>query len=522
MTTLIDDARVTELETLVEEAARANEKGVEHFIEPAAGVLKRAEAARMHIIFGRRGSGKSSLLRKVCANLTINRSPIAYVDLEPFKGHSYPDVLLSILIETFEAFATWLDTAAVNPANKRGFWDRLFGTKPTRKPLDKKAAKALADDLRVQVRELTEQLHREDQLLTRTRAQTERADETSSADGLKLASAPLTAATKQSQKTADKNAIEVATEYRDDKTSFLHRHIQTYRKLFKRLSELAGGDAFLVLDDAYHLRKIDQPRVLDYVHRIAKGNNTWLKIGTIRHRATWYVNGDPPIGLKIGDDADDIDLDLSLERFRTTREFLVRILDGLMERTGLQRQEIVTDGALDRLVLASGGVARDFLGIFRRSISKARERNDNRGERVNVEDVNNAAGDYDATKQEEFHLDVLDGENALQAEYERIRSFCTRESRRNIFLLDKDAPPALRAAVMELVDLRLIHQVDSRVTVSGRKSHVFEAYMLDVSQYTAARKIRDFEIIEFWQSNSREKMRLASIIYAPHVSRPAP
>ena len=39
--------------------------------------------------FGRRGSGKSSLLRKAGADLTLDRRPIAHVNLEAFKGHSY-------------------------------------------------------------------------------------------------------------------------------------------------------------------------------------------------------------------------------------------------------------------------------------------------------------------------------------------------------------------------------------------------------------------------------------------------
>lgn len=50
--------------TLVEEAARSTKQGVIHFIEPAPGTLRRAISKRHHIVFGKRGSGKSSLLQK--------------------------------------------------------------------------------------------------------------------------------------------------------------------------------------------------------------------------------------------------------------------------------------------------------------------------------------------------------------------------------------------------------------------------------------------------------------------------
>ena len=80
--------------TLVEEAARSTEQGVKRFIEPAQGTLRRAVSKRHHLIFGRRGSGKSSLLRKAAADLTVGRRPIAYVDMEAFKAHTYGMQLL--------------------------------------------------------------------------------------------------------------------------------------------------------------------------------------------------------------------------------------------------------------------------------------------------------------------------------------------------------------------------------------------------------------------------------------------
>ena len=112
---ILDAVGMDRLLTLVEEAARSTQEGVRHFVEPAPGTLLRATTKRHHIVFGRRGSGKSSLLRKAAADLTIDRRPIAYVNLEAFKGHSYPDVLLSILIATLVEFQKWMDSAAIHP-----------------------------------------------------------------------------------------------------------------------------------------------------------------------------------------------------------------------------------------------------------------------------------------------------------------------------------------------------------------------------------------------------------------------
>ena len=158
----ITDADLEALALKVEEAARSTEEGVRYFIEPAPGTLRRAVAKRHHVIFGRRGSWKSSLLRKAGADLTVDRRPIAHVNLETYKSHSYPDVLLSVLIATFKAFSEWMRTAAVSPANKTSFWDRLFGTKPRRAAFNRKECAALVTRLDTQVKQLEEQLHSSD------------------------------------------------------------------------------------------------------------------------------------------------------------------------------------------------------------------------------------------------------------------------------------------------------------------------------------------------------------------------
>jgi len=73
---------IDRLLTLVEEGARASQRAVERFIEPAQGTLARAISRRHHLVFGRRGSGESSLLFKAADTLAKDGHAIAFVDLE--------------------------------------------------------------------------------------------------------------------------------------------------------------------------------------------------------------------------------------------------------------------------------------------------------------------------------------------------------------------------------------------------------------------------------------------------------
>lgn len=221
--------------------------------------------------------------------------------------------------------------------------------------------------------------------------------------------------------------------------------------------------------------------------------------------------------MKLGDDADEIDLDLSLEKYSLAKDFLVKILTNFASTAQVPSlSSFLTGGAIDRLVLASGGVARDFLSIFRRSVDVARERRGGpRGQKVGVEDVNAAAGEYDSSKRQEFKRDTLDDKVPLEDEFQKLREFCLDKNNTNCFLLDKEQRSREVDLIHELVDLKLIHLVRSRVTVSGRRGRIYEAYMLDLSQYAGARKRRDLQIVEFWKPSSKEALRKKSLIYSP-------
>lgn len=514
---VLHSQEVDDILVLCEEVMRATPEGAHRFIEPAPGVLSRAKSKQHNIVFGRRGSGKSSLLRKMAADLTIDRRPIAFVDMETFKGHSYPDVLISVLIKSLKEFEKWLNSAATNPATKTSFWKKLFGTKPSRPPFSKKETEALAERLKLLISSLEEQLIKPEKSENETREEKSSQGKIESSlktegntGALKLASDINISSSKTNNKS-------LTTKYLSHKIEYLHQNILKFQQFFFDLSTLSDGPSFLVLDDLYHIRKSDQASVIDYFHRIAKGNGLWLKIGTIKHRSQWYQHSDPPLGVKLGDDAKEINLDISLEKFEILKDFLKKILSNLiLEKAQFQIRDLINPTALDRLIIASGGVTRDFVGIFSNSISIARNRgtNHHRGTKVGAEDINAAAGEYDGNKREEFKLDTAEDRAELEKAFQRLVTFCTEQSKCNIFLISQKTTGPTKDAVDQLIDLRLIHPVKSRVTLKkGAAGELYEAYMLDVSQYTASRKVHDFHMIDLSSSSKDEEIRRSSLIF---------
>jgi hypothetical protein len=515
----IQNDAVRKLSKLVEESTRATKESVRYFIEPTPGVLDKAKNKRHHIIFGRRGSGKSSLLHKVAADLTVSRTPIAYVDVEQFKGHSYPDVLISVLISTLKSFQTWLDTAATNPASKTSFWKRLFGTTPNRAAFPRKDTTTLSAEFARMIADLDRVLHQSEEMKNKESLRSDESNETKL--GSKVGSGkvmPLNASVEAHLVGKRGESREMQSEYTSRKIEVLHRNMMQYKELFEKLSKLANGPAFLLLDDLYHLRLSDQALVLDYFFRIAKNANLWLKVGTIRHRSQWYVRGNPSVGMKLGDDADEIDLDATLEKYDLTKDFLFRILTQLARDTGVRLDEILVDGGRDRLVLTSGGVARDFLSIFRRSIDTVSERiirkELTRGPKIGVEDVNIAAGELGQFKEEDFARDTSeDDQMRLKSALDHISEFCVSKANASCLLIEKDMPGDGAQAVNELVDLKFLHRAKSRVTVRDRSGRLYDAYMLDISRYTGERTRRGLEVVKFWGKGSEDALRRANLIY---------
>lgn len=263
----IESEKADNFAATLEEATRSTDEGVKYFIEPAKGTLSRGKTRRHHFIFGRRGSGKSSLLNKLKSEFTLERTPVAYVDLETFKGHSYPDVLISILIKTLESYEDWLSTAGVFPASKQSFWQKLFGAKPREKSLDKGRVGDLLKRIGTMKAELNVLLlEPEESSRVRTASQEKQAtiggNASTSIGRFKLG---------VDGNRTNNAGKKIQDTYTSKKMETLHRRILDFKSLFGDIALISERACYLLVDDLYHIKSGSQAHVVDYFHRITKG-----------------------------------------------------------------------------------------------------------------------------------------------------------------------------------------------------------------------------------------------------------
>lgn len=257
---------------------------------------------------------------------------------------------------------------------------------------------------------------------------------------------------------------------------------------------------YIFLDDIHYLPVQHVPHFLDLLHGVTRDNPVWLKIAGIQHQTRWFIPS-PPTGLQTGHDASIINLDITLEHPEKAKEFLQDVLRGYFEECeALPVSKVLSASAIDRLVLASGGVPRDFLTLCAASIQTARQRTN--AQTVGVQDVNSAAGTIGQTKLQELEDDAAAARGrseALVSALNKIREFLLTGQQITFFAIsfrDKELHPKEYRLMQALADLRMLHLINSSLSDPHQAGQRAEVYLLDLSQYSGYRLKQRIRVLD--------------------------
>lgn len=252
---------------------------------------------------------------------------------------------------------------------------------------------------------------------------------------------------------------------------------------------------YLYIDDFYLFPERAQPHFLDCVAGMLRDCDGWIKLASIE-RLTRPFEPSSRMGIEVPHDASKIDLDVTLEDPESTQRFLESVLANYTTTAGINRPtSIAQNAALGRLVLASGGVPRDYLNLFASSIVAARSRP--KAREIGREDVADAAGRAARSKKRDLEQDVSsDSANSLSAALDTL-SAEVRGAGYTYFRVDvaqKSHP--FYEALGQLVDLRFAHLIQATLSDQHRPGVKYEAYILDLSEYADVRLKRGLAILD--------------------------
>lgn len=419
----VQDSRATDLSRLISARSRVSEAQPSlSYVRDVEFNLTAVTASRHHLIFGRRGAGKTALLVEAKRQLTAEGALSCWINMQTLRHESPDRVFLYVLEEIAEAIVT-----------------KQQQIKP----------ESMISVMAVELYEIVRRL---------------------------LGS-------------GDVDNREVM------------RLIPQAQRTIHRFLEMSGLRLYVFLDDFYYLPRNEQPRILDMLHGAVRDCNAWLKIASIRHLTRWFQSS-PPLGLQTMHDADLIDLDVTLQDPQRAKTFLENILLQYAKHVGVAYLgRLFHAAALDRLVLASGAVPRDYLVLAGSAIAKAQRRQN--AKLVGVQDVNQAAGDAAQVKLQELEddmaADVASATRTISG-LKVVRDFCLEETSFTYFLVgyrDKEDNPHLYSVITDLLDVRMIHLIDAGVSDAHAAGQRSEVYMLDLSQFSGSRLKQGIQVLDF-------------------------
>lgn len=422
----VHDDRIPALVELMNARARTSETQPSlRYVADVAERINLAVTPRHHLVFGRRGVGKTALLLEAKRLLEKEGALTLWVNMHPLRDLTKEDAFLTIALCICDLGLGALHGEAANGATK------------------------LLNAVRVSL-------------------------ETALADSV---------------------------ENRPRISAFVPK----LQQAISRLCVTSKQPLYIFLDDIHYMNINEVPGLLDLLHGISRDNPVWLKIAGIRHQTRWFIPT-PPIGLQTGHDASIINLDITLEQPSRAKTFLQSILQSYVEESDTApSRNFLSGAALDRLVLASGGVPRDFLTLCVAALQIARQRTNART--VGVQDVNHAAGAAAQTKLQELEDDAAAARGRSQdlvSALNIVREFLLSQ-RQITFLsvdfLDKEKRPKEYGLMQGLMDLRMLHLINSGLSDAHHAGHRSEVYLLDLSQYSGARLKRNLRVLDFVKDN---------------------
>ena len=480
------------LRTVINENLRVQSSGADPipYID-VSHALSDIQARQNHAIFARRGCGKTLLLQHSSKSLPEEIQSV-YLNCEDFKHHSFPNVLIEILDALFHELE-----------NNLSGW---FGKK--------RRSRQLILEIRQDLERLKSQEDEQKTEVVESRTDTKGGQGTVGAsaglEGFRLSS-DLTGINKRS------TSVEFHYSQRDDKIRDLQKLLPKLKRQIREFLEVSRTvkTIFIQIDDFYHLSRVDQPNVMDYLHRLCKDLPLYFKLATLRHSSTLYADrAGQPVGAQERHDYQPINIDYAFTDFKKTAKQNLQIFEQFADKAGILKSELswlFKGEGFERLVMAGGGVPRDCLSLFIEALQNVSSGDG----RIGKDDIRSMSRSNFERRIEELKQDAAGEEEAtlIQGIYV-LRKFCI-DKKTNIMMVSEEMmqqADQIRALLYRLLDYRIIHSAGTALTHKSA-SGTYQAFAIDIGCYAHMRKLEGkFNEIDITNVSGREQMRSAPIL----------
>lgn len=504
--------------------------------------LEKILVSNNHLIFGRRGCGKTTLI--LAALKKSPNSVVVPVDIQPIKTEETNDIILKILMDTLhklhdgfiEKFSqkeslykqqykglSGLVCYILKRREKKVYGDYAKGVEFENLLIKEinslKKLKDVPEEVKYIISEECSSKNKETQKSTFKHDSNKKLNlDLCLKNKYKLFSGKVdtinsimqTNSYVKSNELSNRHSTKSKTFYEKycKKSDMLKTHKELIAFLFNQFKIMYNTNIVVYLDDFYQISIEKHPDIIQYFHDIYKycyNSSFCFKLSALPNRLR--TNKDGNVDMSYKDDFSPIKLDYNLSELNTTKEYLLSILSNLDSSLQITKTDITSlfnsDEVLLYSIIATGGIPRDFLLMFSNLIEVARTDNTNS---IKKEHIYTVVKNLREDKDNNIEYDSDIPPTLIHEAVELLENDVVRNLNTNVILYPKALAERHEILLKNLVNLRYLHIIKDSTTSELKKKEEFVAYLIDMSFYAVNKRLKPgFDFRRFWEVDNASR-----------------
>jgi hypothetical protein len=495
------------------------DKGIITYVDPFGHVSNLKKPVN-HLIIGRRGSGKTSLLIKIRETLESDGNVLSFIDLQSKRHDESSTILILILKSILNEIIKVVDNNP-EPSNllsqtKKNLKFKLleylkFNKKDkyqvfnlTQKQSIYYLAKFLFKELETIAQIKSGTIIKRSSISEKSTSKSKKFNLQNTSE-IDFSHIPIL---------RNKTEFKIEGDYQKTDQTKTTENIDTTEEysqnvalkelqpdiieLLNIFNQEVKRTIYIFLDDFYQISIINQPHIFNFLHELSKETTTGtfsFNVCLVPNRYKLNFEGEKILSQL--NDFSTINLDRDFDDLEANKDILMKILCGINPKIKLNPQLILklfTDtNVLNHLVLASGALPRIFLDLLAFMIKVSKAENE-RKITMNVyhQGVKNLRRIKDELIPEEADL----SEEIIVELTKIIDSEIVREKKTNFILYPKDKFDKHEKVLVTLFNIGYLHRVkEEEKNLKG----IFVPIMLDMTFTHGSKTLpQGFSVIKFW------------------------
>jgi len=470
-----------------------------------SGILTEIDNGNHQVIFGRRGTGKTHLLRMLQTVVDSSKHCSCFVDCRVMGSTAqFTDDTLSIKHRSFSIFQDILSEIHDLLLNKIV-------------ELDTENSEKLLSDLDLFSAEYTIPQEAIKSVNFSNEVKSGDSKDENAGVGASLAGKIGFDLSRKRTTSDDNSETSSYSVELDKKSGFL-----SISKLLNGITSNLEGDLYIMIDEWSSIPLDIQPYLAEFIKRsLLPCSNVVVKIAALEFRSNFFNSAkSSSVGIELGADVSTSPSMDSLYSFsqdpqiieNNFSEMLYRHISAELPHEYLRKRFNISNGetmmdtifeeeAFMTLTQASEGVIRDLINIFIIAFSRLQKLKTYQSRtKISKEVI------YEATKQW-FDRDKLQGLNdILQEKYFKIIKLAVTKNKSRYFLLHKSVKNT--EILEQLIDLRVIHHVSSSFMSLYNDAEIYKVFNIDFGSYASLMEFdhkTKYEEVPFFDIDSFSK-----------------